>query len=202
MLASAARTSSARRSGTSSTARRSSRGSGWSAAHSGARSKNVRCCKPEEKPDAARGRLRAGARRRLRLPRRRAAGSSRKSSGPALLCARPNVTGRCVRRLISAIQWISERVPSLFVPGTLEARRDFVHALAVAAEHVGDREQLAFVGPRAGNESAVGDAVQQRARRREAERARAPIASSTRSVIAAMSSSVAGASSSPRSPIA
>ena len=34
----------------------------------------------------------------------------RNSSGPALLCASPNVTGRPVRRLISAIQWISARV--------------------------------------------------------------------------------------------
>ena len=62
-----------------------------------------------------------------------------------------------------------------FVVGAraLEARRDFVHALAVTAEHVGDREKLAFVGPGAGNEPAVGHPVQERAGRGEPERARA-----------------------------
>ena len=97
----------------------------------------------------------------------------RNSSGPALLCASPNVTGRPVRRLISAIQCTSARVRFVVRARALEARRDLVHAVTAAAEHVGDREQLAFVGPRAGHRAAVGHAVQQRARRREAERARA-----------------------------
>ena len=57
------------------------------------------------------------------------------------------------------------------VAGPLEARRDLVHALALPAEHVGDREQLVLARPGARHEAAVGDAVQQRARRREAERA-------------------------------
>jgi hypothetical protein len=52
-----------------------------------------------------------------------------------------------------------------------EARRDFVDALAVFAEHVGDGKELTLVGPRTGNGPAVGNAVEQRARRREAERA-------------------------------
>ena len=55
--------------------------------------------------------------------------------------------------------------------GSLETRCDFVDALAVPAEHVGDREQLALVGPRARHHAPVGDAVQQRARGREAQRA-------------------------------
>ena len=59
----------------------------------------------------------------------------------------------------------------VLVARTFEARRDFVHALAVPPEHIGDREQLALVGPRSRHGPAVGNTMQQRARRREAERA-------------------------------
>ncbi len=46
---------------------------------------------------------------------------------------------------------------------SFEARRDFEHALAVPAEHVADREELAFVGPRPRNRSAVRNTMEQRA---------------------------------------
>ena len=82
-----------------------------SAAHSGARSKNVRCCSPKSRPMP-----RAVVCGRSSPPRAASSSTSsrilRKSSGPALLCASPNVTGRPVRRLISAIQCTSARVPS------------------------------------------------------------------------------------------
>ena len=147
--------------------------SGCSAAHAGARSKNVRCCRPKSRPipravvcgrsSPPSARLlvdeledlaeQLGAGVALREPERdRPAGAAVDLGHPVHLGARALV--------------VRAR--------TLEARRDFVHALAVPAEHVGDREQLALVGPRSGHGPAVGNAVQQRARRREAERAARP----------------------------
>ncbi len=79
--------------------------------HSGVRSKNVRCCRPKSSPMP-----RAVVCGRSSPPRAPSSSHSsrilRNSSGPALLCASPNVTGRPVRRLISAIQCTSARVPS------------------------------------------------------------------------------------------
>jgi hypothetical protein len=46
---------------------------------------------------------------------------------------------------------------------TLESRRHFVDATVLSAENVGDREQFAFIGPRAGNRTTVGNSVEQRA---------------------------------------
>ena len=54
----------------------------------------------------------------------------------------------------------------VLVVGVLE---HFVDALAVPSEHVTDREQLTLVGPRAGHHATVGDAVQEGARRGEAQ---------------------------------
>ena len=52
----------------------------------------------------------------------------------------------------------------------LEPRRNLEHPALVPAEHVADREQLALVGPRAGNRASVGHPVQQGAARGEPER--------------------------------
>ena len=67
--------------------------SGCSAAHAGARSKNVRCCRPNSRPMP-----RAVVCGRSSPPAAASSSTSsrisRNSSGPALLCASPNVTGR------------------------------------------------------------------------------------------------------------
>ena len=143
------------------------------------------------RPTPARGRRTCGAAGRTagrcRAPwsaaaaRRRSAPSSstssrilRNSSGPGVALREPERDGPTGAPVdLGHPVHLGARA---FVVGAraLEARRDFVHAVAAAAEHVGDREQLAFVGPRSRHGPAVGDAVQQRARRREAERARAP----------------------------
>ena len=125
---------------------------------------------PEEQPDAARGCLRA------QLAAVGAFFVDEVEDRAVEL--RPRVALREPERDGSTGATIDLRHPVHFrarafvvLAGTFEARRDLVDALAVGSEHVGDREQLAFVGPRSGNGPAVGNAMQQRARSREAERA-------------------------------
>ena len=97
-------------------------------------------------------------------------------SGRLSCCSSPKLTGRPLRRLTSPIHAISARVAGMSCVVALalaDAAGALEHAGAVAAEHVGEREQLVGLGVRARHRPAVGNLVQERAAGAEAQRAAA-----------------------------
>ena len=129
-------------------------------------------------------------------------GAARRATGRGRGCAasRAKLTGRPMAAERRRIQSTSRSGAARSSP--IDARgRELEHAGAELAEHRADAEQLVLGGEGAGHRLAVDGRVQDRARRREAERAGARCRRARCSAMAAMSSAVAGSLRAPRSPI-